>query len=628
LPYAGVLAMPCRGTGEGCGSRMIVLGLSCDYHDSAAALVVDGEVVAAAEEERFSRIKHDRSLPEGAVASCLAISGHDVRDIDAVVFHEKPLVVTNRVLAARQRRGPGALGAFVREFPVLLRENLMIAERVERLLRDLGADDPPPLRYAEHHLSHAAAAFYPSPFPAAALLTVDGIGEWATATLGAGANHTIDLLAEQRYPHSLGLLYSLITQWCGFQANDGEYKLMGLAPYGEPRFADALAELAAVNEDGSLTVDVKRVAGWGSRSMRSRRLRSLLGGPPRSPGAPLTDREADLARSMQELVETAVLRMARHLHQLTGETNLCMAGGVALNCVANGRLLREGPFEDIWVQPAAGDAGSAVGAALWYWHGETGHGRRPPPPTPTGFVPDGMRGAALGPEFGGDEISEWLAGLGVAHERELLPGPRSDRVARELARGAIVGWFSGRMEFGPRSLGCRSILADPRSSTVHRDLNLRVKGRESFRPFAPAVLWEHASEWFELDRPSPYMLFTHQVVSARRCEVAVEPLEMSDRATVKRSEIPACTHIDGSARVQTVHRESRPEFHSLLSAFHRLVGCPVLLNTSFNVAGEPIVCTPDDALATAVKAGLDLLVLGDCIIDRQALEALGGRAAA
>lgn len=599
---------------------MRILGVSCDYHDAAAALVVDGEVVAAAEEERFSRVKHDSELPERAVASVLAIGGIDASEVDAVVLHEKPLAVFSRVLAARQRRGPRAIGSFRRELPVFLKRNLLIGYRAERLLLDLGAEKPPQIRYSEHHLSHAAAAFLPSPFPTAAILTVDGIGEWATATIGHGVNHRVDLLEEQRYPNSLGLLYTLATEWCGFEANEGEYKVMGLAPFGEPTFRDALAEFVELRPDGAIEVDAKAVQWWGGDPRRLSSLADLLGGPPREPGSPVTKRDQDLARSIQELAEDAVMKMAVHARELTGARYLCLAGGVALNCVANGRLLREGPFDDLWVQPAAGDAGSALGAALWYWHDELGNPRHRAEPVHGALATDAMAVAQLGPSFAGDEVAAWLTEAGITHTRIEDPADRCEAVAARIAAGDVIGWFEGRMEFGPRALGHRSILADPRSPTIQRDINLRVKGRESFRPFAPAVLWEQAKDWFELDEPSPYMLRTCQVAAHRLVAVEDEPTDPIERVQAVRSQIPACTHVDGSARVQTVHQETNPTFHRLLRAFEDQTGCPVLLNTSFNRAGEPVVCTPDDAVASARAAGLDLLVIEDCLITREALE--------
>ena len=600
---------------------MRILGISCDYHDAAAALVVDGELVAAAEEERFTRTKHDSELPVRATASVLAIGGVSADDLDAVVIHEKPLAVLSRVVAARQRRGPRSLGTFRREIPVLMRRNLLVSYRVEQMLRDLGAAKPPRLQYSEHHLSHAAAAFYPSPFPTAAILTVDGIGEWATATVGMGTQRHIDLLADQRYPNSLGLLYTLATEWCGFEANDGEYKVMGLAPYGEPTFADALAEIVEIGPDGSIEIDAKAVQWWNASPATLEPLFDLFGGPPRAKDAPMTQRDWDLARTVQDAVETAVMRMADFAHRETGARHLCMAGGVALNCVANGRLLREGPFESIWVQPAAGDAGSAVGAALWYLHEECGVERDRPEVELDTVGRDQMRVGQLGPSFDPDEIGTWLEAEGIVHERIVDVDERCARVADLLADGAVIGWFEGRMEFGPRALGHRSIIADPRSTTVQRDINLRVKGRESFRPFAPAVLWERATEWFDLDQPSPYMLQVCQVAADRLVEVDDEPTDPMERVQVPRSQIPACTHVDGSARVQTVHAETNPTFHRLISAFEARTGCPVLLNTSFNRAGDPIVCTPDDALDAARAAGLDVLVLEDRIVQRDAFEA-------
>lgn len=608
-------------------SGRAVLGISCDFHDAAAAVVVDGEVVAAAEEERFSRRKHDPTFPSRAIASCLAVAGVGPDDLDAVVLHEKPLRVVGRVLSSRQRRGARGLPGFVRDMPVLVRRNAMVAYRVERELTRLGARRPPRLRYAEHHLSHACAAFFPSPFETAAILTVDGVGEWSTATIGHGLRTRVDQLVEQRYPHSLGLLYSLATAWCGFAPNDGEYKLMGLAPYGEPTFRDELASVITVGDDGALTVDLRLVPGWDIRPDRLTRVADLLG-PPRDPRAPLSQRDADLARSAQDLAEEALLRMADHAHRLTGESALCLAGGVALNCVGTGRILREGPFDQVWVQPAAGDAGSAIGAALWHVHQDPAH----PVPRPQTSAPplnaeigglrhDAMRGCGLGPSFSPEEIVAWLVSSGVEHRRVEDRDALVAEVAGRIAEGAVVGWFEGPMEFGPRALGRRSLLADPRVATAQRDLNLRVKGRESFRPFAPAVLWEHASEWFDIDRPSPHMSFTFPVAATRRVAVPVEPTSIEERVAAPRSEIPACTHVDGSARVQTVHREITPLFHALVSAFHRITGCPVLVNTSFNRAGEPIVATPEDAVRTARHGGIDLLVLEDVLVERRALAA-------
>lgn len=585
----------------------VILGVSCDYHDAAAALLVDGVVAAAAEEERFSRRKHDRDLPERAIASCLATAGVAAADLEAVVFYEKPLRVVGRHLAARQSSGPVGFGTWIREAPVLLGRNALVGYRIERALAELGAGPRVAIRYGEHHLSHAAAAYLPSPYDSAAVLTVDGVGEWSTASVAHGAGHRVHLLEELRYPSSLGLLYSLVTTWCGFEANDGEYKLMGLAPYGEPRHLDALRSVVDLRDDGSFTVD-PRAVGWWSR--RAGRFERLLGFGPRDPGEPLGERWVDLAASIQALTEEIVLRMAAHAHDRTGERALCLAGGVAHNSVAVGRLQREGPFDQVWVQPAAGDAGSAIGAALWYWHDELGHPRA----AGSGPLGDRFGGALLGPAASPEEVRAWLTEQGIEHRRVDDDEALVREVAAALADGAIVGWCRGRMEFGPRALGARSILADPRSPDVHRTLNLQVKGRESFRPFAPSVRWEDAQAWFDVPGPLPYMTSTWPVADAQRVAVDHEPDDLADRATTVRSTIPACTHVDGSARVQTVHRELHGAYHALLGAFGELTGCPVLVNTSFNLAGEPIVASPADAARTAARAGIDLLVLEDCLV--------------
>ena len=586
-----------------------MLGVSCDYHDAAAAIVVDGLVVAAAEEERFSRVKHDRSVPARAIESSLAVAGLEPDDVDVIAFYEKPLSVLARYLASRQRQGPRSLRSFVRDTPSFVGRNLLVGYRIDRELQRLGRSRPTEISYLEHHRSHAAAAFFPSPFRHAAILTVDGIGEWATATIGLGANHRIDVLEEMRYPNSFGLVYSFVTAYCGFEANDGEYKLMGLAPYGTPRFADQLGELLTVNDDGSITVDAKRLGWYGPAGLRRGSIHRLFDGPPRHPDGEISQREADLAASVQQVLETALMATAHRAAELTGESRLCLAGGVALNCVANGKILREGPFDEVWVQPAAGDAGSAIGAALSVWHEEWGNPRR------VDGVHDGMSGSFLGPAATVPEVDRWVQERGIVHRSVPDPEELARVVAQRLVEGAVVGWFGGRMEFGPRALGHRSILADPRSETVREHVNASVKGRESFRPFAPMVLEERAAEWFDLDAPSPYMLIVAPVAASRRRDVAVEPPSLAERARVPRSDIPACTHVDGSARVQTVGVGTNPDMHRLLSAFDELTGCPVLLNTSFNVAGEPIVAGPDDAVATALAAGLDLLVIEHCLIE-------------
>lgn len=593
----------------------VLLGVSCDYHDSAAAIVVGGRVVAAAEEERFTRVKHDRSLPSNAIAACLDQAGLSPQDVERIAFYEKPMTVVARYLATRQRRGPDGLRSFVGELPELLRRNLMVGYRLRRWFLDHGVRRPPLVEYIEHHHSHAAAAFYPSPFEEAAIITVDGLGEWATATVGVGERYGVRLLAEQRYPNSLGLVYSLVTAWCGFEPNDGEYKLMGLAPYGRPLFEDALRDVVAVDDHGGIQVDASAL-GWFTTSGRhADRLADRFGGPPRPPDAPLTQREADLAASVQRLTEETVLAMGHHAFELTGKTDLVMAGGVALNCVANGRLLREGPYERIWIQPAAGDAGSAIGAALALWHDVLSNPHDPEPG-------DGMERSFLGPGIDPEDVRVRLDELGIDHRHVTEVEELVEEIAERIDQGAAVGWFRGRMEFGPRALGHRSILADPRDPDVRRRLNDRVKRRESFRPFAPAVLAEEAGAWFELDHPSPYMLLVAPLRHEHLIDVAEEPEDLAERAALPRSTVPACTHVDGTARIQTVDEDSDPTLRSLLGAFHERTGVPMLLNTSFNLAGEPIVASIDDALRTASLGGLDLLVIEDCVIERSALEDL------
>lgn len=592
-----------------------MLGVSGEYHDAAAALVVDGGIVAAAQEERFTRVKHDPSLPRHAIRWCLEEAGIPSGGLDAVVFYDKPLTTYERILSTHARVGPRGFRAFSRAVSTWSRRKLWVGARLESLLADL---DQPRVRtsYCEHHMSHAASAFYPSPFGSAAVLTFDGVGEWATSSLAVGRGAELSLLSELRFPDSLGLLYSAMTAFCGFEVNEGEYKLMGLAPYGEPRFVDALRrEVVDVAEDGSVRLDQRYFAYRAGDAMTSRALEEVLGGPPLPTGELPGQRQADIARSTQVLLEDIVLAMAHHAHRVTGERVACLAGGVALNCVANQRLLADGPFDDVWVQPASGDAGGSIGAALWWWHQVHGADR----PAPSG---DAMRGAFLGPSYSSDEIAAWLVDAGVDHELlgddELFPV-----VAAEIAAGAAVGWLRGRSEFGPRALGHRSILADPRDAGMVRRLNLKIKGRESFRPFAPSVMEEHAASWFDPAHDSPYMLFTTSVHPSRRIDDGI-PADrpFGERLAGIRSEIPACTHVDGSARFQTVDAERNPDYHRLLAAFHELTGCPVLINTSFNRAGEPIVLSPADALRCFAGTELDLLVLGNAVVRRPALDAL------
>jgi len=570
-----------------------ILGISAFYHDSAAALVVDGRIVAAAQEERFSRKKHDASFPAEAVAFCLKQAGLTPSQLDYVGFYEKPLRKLERLIDTWLSVAPGGFSQFLQAAPVWFREKMYPS----RLLhRGLGGGYRKHYTYLEHHESHAASAFFPSPFEEAAILTLDGVGETATGTLGVGRGHRIELSHEQRFPHSLGLLYSAFTYHAGFRVNSGEYKLMGLAPYGTPRYADLILErLVDVKPDGSLRIDLSYFDYCRGLTMTSERFHRLLGGPPRKPESPLTQREMDLAASIQAVTDEIVLRSARHLHALTGLDRLCMAGGVALNCVANGKLLKEGPFREIWIQPAAGDAGGALGTALFIWHQLLGNEREP-------SAQDSMNGAQLGPGFEDRVIRDALDAKGMHYRVFEDDEGLCAHVAELIASQKVVGWFQGRMEFGPRALGSRSILADPRSEEHRATLNLKVKFRESFRPFAPSVLAEKASDWFEMtpEQPSPYMLFTF-------------PCKPADHGASRP--LPAITHVDGSARVQTV--DGRNElYHRLLRAFDARTGCPVLINTSFNVRGEPIVCTPDDALRCFLNTNLDALAIGHQVVLR------------
>ena len=621
---------------------MTVLGLSCWYHDAAAALVRDGEIVAAAQEERFSRRKHDPEFPTQAVAFCLDRAGITVSDLDAVAFYDKPLLTFERLLETSLSYVPRGLRAFLQAMPVWLKRKLWTPD----LLRtELGGYDGP-LLFTEHHRSHAASAFFPSPFERAAVLTTDGVGEWATTSWGVGSGNGLEMRQEIHFPHSLGLLYSAVTTFCGFRVNSGEYKLMGLAPYGEPRYVDALLEhVIDLRDDGSYRLhDDALTFAWGT-GMTGRRFEELFGGPARAPESPLTQREMDLARSVQHVVEEAVLRMARHVHAQTGEPNLCLAGGVALNCVANGRLLREGPFDRLWIQPAAGDAGGALGAALVACHEWAGADRQPNPA-------DSMQGAALGPEWSADQIQAALDADGLGYERLDGTAALAARVAELLAAGATVGWFQGRAEFGPRALGARSILADPRGREVQRKVNLKIKFRESFRPFAPAVLAERAGEFFDVGGrdegrgmgdeekgvsdhavgatpphpaprvphpSSPYMLLVGPVRDA-----VVEGRGL-DRLAHIEGALPAVTHVDGSARVQTVTAERNGLFYDLLKAFEaetataEAPGCPVLVNTSFNVRGEPIVHSPEDAIQVFRRTHMDALAIGPFVVTKAML---------
>ena len=585
-----------------------ILGISAYYHDSAACLVRDGEIVAAAQEERFTRKKHDAAFPEYAVAYCLAEGKLAAGELDYVGFYDKPLLKFERLLESYCGVAPRGLRSFLTAMPVWLKEKLFTRDQIRKAL---GGYEGPVL-FAEHHESHAASAFYPSPFVEAAVLTMDGVGEWATSSYGVGRGKDLELLAELHYPHSLGMLYSAFTYYTGFKVNSGEYKVMGLAPYGEPRYADLIFDkLVELKDDGSFKLNMDYFNYLHGLTMTNGAFDRLFGGPPRRPESDVTQREMDLAASVQVVTEEIMLRMARHVHRETGAENLCLAGGVALNCVGNGRLLREGPFRRIWIQPAAGDAGGAVGVALTIHHKVLGNERRP------AEAGDGMHGSYLGPSYADADIERFLASAGAVYET-LPEETLIERSARLLADEKVVGWFQGRMEFGPRALGNRSILGDARSSRMQAVMNLKIKFRESFRPFAPSVLRERVGDWFELDVDSPYMLLVAPVRSERRIAMteAQQRLFGIEKLNVPRSEIPAATHVDYSARIQTVHRETNPLYHALLCRFKALTGCPVLVNTSFNVRGEPIVCTPKDAYLCFMRTEMDALVLGSCLLEK------------
>jgi len=590
---------------------MIVVGISAFYHDSAAAIVRDGVIVAAAQEERFTRKKHDAGFPAHALRYCVAEAGIAWSQIDCVTFYEKPFLKFERLLETYLAFAPKGFTSFRMAIPLWLKEKLFQKSLLLELLRAEAPDVDwePKLRFTEHHESHAASAFYPSPFRDAAILTMDGVGEWATTSMGVGAGNTLALNEEIHFPHSLGLLYSAFTYYTGFKVNSGEYKVMGLAPYGQPKFAQVIMDnLIDIAADGSFRMNMDYFDYCTGLTMTSGRFDELFGGKPRQPEELLTQREMDLAASIQAVTEEIVLRLTRALAQKTGQKNLCLAGGVALNCVANGHVLRDGRFDAIWIQPAAGDAGGAVGAALATYYLATGAMR-----TPAGT--DTMRGAYLGPSYPDDDIAARLRSVGARFE-PLSDAALVQETAAALAADQAVGWFQGRMEFGPRALGARSILGDARSPTMQKMLNLKVKYRESFRPFAPAVLREHVADWFELDRDSPYMLLVAGVAPERRRAMTADELRLwgIDQLNVVRSDIPAVTHVDYSARIQTVHADTNPRFHRLLQAFQGLTGCPVLVNTSFNVRGEPIVCTPEDAFRCFMGTDIEVLAIGNCLL--------------
>lgn len=596
-----------------------ILGISAFYHDSAAALLVDGKVVAAAQEERFSRQKHDSSFPERATRYVLEEAGLGVGDLSAVAFYDKPLLKFERLLETYHAFAPCGLKSFLSAMPVWVREKLFLRRLLHDGLAQIGPGRPR-LLFPEHHLSHAASAFYPSPFAEAAILTVDGVGEWATATIGHGQGREITLLRELEFPHSLGLLYSAFTHYCGFQVNDGEYKLMGLAPYGDSgseqveRFKRLiLEEMVDLRPDGSLLLNMSYFEfATGLTMCRDSAWKRLFGFSRRSPEDELRPEQMNLALAIQEITEEVVLRLARTARMLTGSENLVMAGGVALNCVANGKLLRQGIFRDLWIQPASGDAGGALGAALAAWH--VGQEKEREVPTTL----DAMQGALLGPEYGPIEIRRAARRFGLELQTFENFSALCHETARLLADGKVVGWFQGRMEYGPRALGNRSILADPRHPEMQKRLNQKIKYREGFRPFAPAVLAEDVSNYFDLDGFSPYMLLVAPVAETLRRPLPDRygGMELYEKLYTVRSQLPAITHVDFSARVQTVHRETNALFHQVLSAFREITGCGVLVNTSFNVKDEPIVCTPEDAICCFISTDMDALVLGDNLIVR------------
>jgi carbamoyltransferase len=584
-----------------------ILGLSAYYHDSAAALVVDGRIVAAAQEERFSRVKHDHRFPRLAVDYCLREAGLTPADLDHVVFYEKPFLKFERILETHLAVAPAGFRSFCMAMPQWVHEKLRLSGEMSR---DLGHAYKGRFVYTEHHESHAASAFFPSPFSDAAILTLDGVGEWATASIGHGSGNTIALRQEMRFPHSLGLLYSAFTYFCGFRVNSGEYKLMGLAPFGEPRHAGLILErLMDLRADGSFRLDQSYFNYCAGLTMTSGRFERLFGGPPRRPESPITQRECDLAASIQKVTETVMLRMAAHAHSVTGSRNLCLAGGVALNCVGNGRLLRESPFERIWIQPASGDAGGALGAALFVWHQLLGNARVPQ-------EPDGQRGSLLGPAFGAAQTEALLRSRKAVYRH--FPGGAGlcEATARLVADGKVIGWMQGRMEFGPRALGSRSILGDARNPKMQSLMNLKIKFRESFRPFAPIVLRDRAHEYFELKpgEESPYMLIVAPVRADRLMAAAPAAAGGLDRIQEVRSSIPAVTHVDNSARIQTVDPGRNPRLSELLQAFAGITGCPVMINTSFNVRGEPVVCTPEEAYHCFMATDIDALAIGDFLL--------------
>ena len=591
---------------------MIIIGISAFYHDSAAALVGDGEIIAAAQEERFTRKKHDARFPRSAVEYCLKEAAIKMEDVDFVVFYDKPFLKFERLLETYLAFAPRGFSSFKMAIPLWLREKLFLKDLLQRELKFFTPDCDwgNRLLFSEHHLSHAASAFFPSPFEEAAILTLDGVGEWTTTSVAIGRGHTLQIVRELHFPHSLGLLYSAFTYYTGFKVNSGEYKVMGLAPYGVPKYVNQIFDYVIdLKDDGTFRLDQRYFDYCTGLTMTNDRFADLFGGPARKPDEPLTQRHMDLAASVQAVTEEVMLRLARSIAKETGMKNLCLAGGVALNCVGNGKLLREGSFEQIWIQPAAGDAGGALGAALVGYHLHNNKLRQ------ADGKKDAMKGSYLGPAFLQADIEQRLTAAGAKFEI-LSDEELFQSCAQDLAAGRALGWFQGRMEFGPRALGGRSILGDPRSPVMQKTLNLKVKYRESFRPFAPSVLREKVTEWFEFDGESPYMLLVADVAKGKRLVISDEDNALFgiDKLNASRSEIPAVTHIDYSARIQTVHESTNPRYHRLITAFQNLTGCPIVVNTSFNVRGEPIVCTPEDAFRCFMGTEIETLAVGNCLL--------------
>jgi len=587
---------------------MNILGISAFYHDSAACLVQDGRIISAAQEERFTRKKHDFSFPKNVINYCLQDSGLKVKDLDFVAFYDKPFLKFERILMTYLTYAPVGIGSFIKAMPLWIKQKIWLKELIKKELDFEGK-----IIFTEHHESHAASAFFPSPFQEAAVLTLDGVGEWATTSYGIGKGNKMEILSEIHFPHSLGLLYSAFTYYTGFKVNSGEYKVMGLAPYGKPKYKDLiLSELIDLKEDGSFKLNMKYFNYCAGLTMTNGRFDKLFGGPPRKPESLLTQRDMDLASSVQEVTEEVMLRAARHIHKETCQRNLCMAGGVALNCVGNGRILREGPFENIWIQPSAGDAGGALGAALFVWYQYLENGRI------TDDKQDFQHGSYLGPKFENSYIADFLKRKNIPYielsEREI-----PEKIADLIADQKVIGWFQGRMEFGPRALGSRSIIGDARSPEMQEIMNLKTKFRESFRPFAPSVIKERVSDYFEFDKESPYMLLVAPVKKEICREMSVEEQKLFgiDKLNVVRSSIPAVTHIDYSARIQTVDMENNPLYYRMIAKFDEKYGCPVIINTSFNVRGEPIVCTPDDAYLCFMRTNMDYLIMGNFLIEKK-----------